>query len=68
MTFEDGNPIKFQGQVNMMNFLRENEAAYSFVENRVNAIVSGHKEDYLQIDAETDAKALAEAAALLVLS
>jgi len=60
MTYEDGEIVKFQGQTNMMQFLRETPEAYNFVERRVMAIVSGNS-DVLAIDAETDAKALQEA-------
>lgn len=57
MTYDDGEIIRFQGQINLMNFLRETPEAYQFVEKSVMAIVNG-QEDLLKIDAETDRAAI----------
>jgi len=59
MTYDDGEIIKFQGQMNLMNFLRETPEAYQFVERTVMAKISG-QEDILQVDAEKDAEAIAD--------
>ena len=60
MTYSDGEMVKFQGQANLMQFLRETPEAYDFVANRVMAIVNGDT-NILAVDAETDAKAIADA-------
>lgn len=56
LTYEDGEVIKFQGQVNLMAFLRENEQVYNFVNNYVMAKITGT--DKLAVDAETDRQAI----------
>ena len=61
MTWDNGEIVKFQGQVNLMNFLRETPAAFEYVNNTVMSRVTG---DMLQIDGETDLKAMEEANAL----
>lgn len=57
MTYDDGEIIKFQGQMNLMNFLRETPEAYQFIEKRVMAKISG-QQDILQVDAKKDAEAI----------
>ena len=59
MTYEDGEIIKFQGQINLMNFLRETKPALDFIEERVMARVTG-QEDLLKVDAQKDAEAIAD--------
>lgn len=56
LTYEDGEVIKFQGQVNLMAFLRENEQVYNFVNDYVMAAITGT--DKLAVDAETDRRAI----------
>lgn len=56
LTYEDGEVIKFQGQVNLMAFLRENQQVYQFVNDYVMAKITGT--DKLAVDAETDRKAI----------
>ena len=56
LTYEDGEVIKFQGQVNLMAFLRENKQVYDFVNDYVMAKITGT--DKLAVDAETDRKAI----------
>ena len=53
---EQGDPIKFQGQVNLMNFLRENKEVYDFVNEYVMSKIMGTNK--LQVDAETDRQAI----------
>lgn len=57
-TYEDGEVIKFQGQVNLMNFLRETPEMYNFVNNYVMAKINGT--DALAVDAEADRQAIEE--------
>ena len=57
-TYEDGEVIKFQGQVNLMNFLRETPEIYNFVNNYVMAKITGT--DALAVDAEADRQAIEE--------
>ena len=57
-TYEDGEVIKFQGQVNLMNFLRETPEMYNFVNNYVMAKITGT--DALAVDAEADRQAIEE--------
>lgn len=56
-TYEDGEVIKFQGQVNLMQFLRETPDMYNFVNDYVMAKITGQA-DLLQVDAETDRQAI----------
>ena len=56
----EGEVIKFQGQINLMNFLRENKQVYDFVSNYVMARITGT--DKLAVDAETDRQAIADLA------
>lgn len=56
----EGEVIKFQGQINLMNFLRENKQVYDFVSNYVMAKITGT--DKLAVDAETDRQAIADLA------
>ena len=55
----EGEVIKFQGQINLMNFLRENKVVYDFIESKVMEKINGT--DALQIDAETDRQAIIDA-------
>lgn len=55
-TYEDGEVIKFQGQIPLMNFLRETPEVYNFVNNYVMAKITGT--DKLAVDAETDRQAI----------
>lgn len=55
----EGEVIKFQGQINLMNFLRENKVVYDFIESKVMEKINGT--DMLQIDAETDRQAIIDA-------
>ena len=59
----EGEIIKFQGQINLMNFLRENKMVYDFVNNKVMEIVNGTTDgtNALQVDAETDRQAIIDA-------
>ena len=41
LTYEDGEVIKFQGQVNLMSFLRETPEVYNFVNDYVMAKITG---------------------------
>lgn len=54
----EGEIIKFQGQINLMNFLRENEQVYQFVSDYVMAEITGQKQEMLQVDAKTDMEAI----------
>lgn len=56
LTYEDGEVIKFQGQINLMNFLRENKQVYDFINDYVMAKITGT--DKLAVDAETDRQAI----------
>ena len=53
-----GEVIKFQGQVNLMNFLRENKEVYEFINEHVMAKITGTNK--LQVDEETDRKVIEE--------
>ena len=55
----EGEVIKFQGQINLMNFLRENKVVYDFIESKVMEKINGT--DMLHIDAETDRQAIIDA-------
>lgn len=57
-TYEDGEVIKFQGQVNLMQFLRETPDMYNFVNDYVMAKITGQSEEILAVDAETDRQAI----------
>ena len=59
LSYEDGDIIKFQGQVNLMNFLRENQQIYQFVNDYVMAKITGT--DKLAVDVQTDMQAIQEA-------
>lgn len=56
LTYEDGEVIKFQGQVNLMNFLRENKQVYDYINEYVMAKITGT--DKLAVDAEADRQAI----------
>lgn len=56
LTYEDGEVIKFQGQVNLMAFLRETPEIYNFVNDYVMVKITGT--DKLAVDAETDRQAI----------
>lgn len=58
LTYEDGEVIKFQGQVNLMAFLRENPEVYNFVNDYVMAKITGTNK--LHVDEETDKQAIEE--------
>lgn len=58
LTYEDEEVIKFQGQLNLMSFLRENKDVFDFINNYVMNKVSGT--DKLAVDAETDLQAIKE--------
>ena len=55
----EGEIIKFQGQINLMNFLRENKQVYDFVADYVMAKITGT--DKLAVDGETDKQAIIDA-------
>ena len=59
LTYEDGEVIKFQGQANLMAFLRENEQVFNYINQYVTSKIAGT--DKLAVDAETDRKAIEEA-------
>lgn len=59
LTYEDGEVIKFQGQVNLMTFLRETPEIFNFINNYVMAKITGT--DILAVDAETDRQAIEDA-------
>ena len=59
LTYEDGEVIKFQGQANLMAFLRENEQVFNYINEYVTSKIAGT--DKLAVDAETDRKAIEEA-------
>ena len=59
LTYEDGEIIKFQGQANLMAFLRENEQVFNYINEYVTSKIAGT--DKLAVDAETDRKAIEEA-------
>lgn len=56
LTYEDGEVIKIQGMANVVQFLRDNEEVYEFINNYVMAKVNGT--DVLAIDEETDRQAI----------
>ena len=56
LTYEDGEVIKFQGQVNLMSFLRENKEVYEFINEYVMNKIIGT--DKLQVDEEADKQAI----------
>ena len=58
MTYAEGELVKFQGQANLMSFLRETPEAFKFVHDWVMARVTN---DTLQIDGETDLQAIQDA-------
>ena len=59
LTYEDGEVIKFQGQANLMAFLREKEQVFNYINEYVTSKIAGT--DKLAVDAETDRKAIEEA-------
>lgn len=61
LTYEDGEVIKFQGQINLMNFLRETPEVFNFINDYVMAKITGKEEDILAVDAETDMQAMKDA-------
>ena len=58
LTYEDGEVIKFQGQINLMAFLRENEQVYNYVSDYVMSKITGDKQEMLQVDAAADKEAV----------
>lgn len=58
MTYDDGEIIKFQGQMNLVNFLRETPEAYNFIERVVMAKITGKEDEVLSVDAEADQAAI----------
>lgn len=58
LTSEDGETIKFQGQVNLMAFLRENKEVFDFINDYVMKKITGT--DKLAVDEETDMLAIQE--------
>ena len=58
LTYEDGEVIKFQGQINLMAFLRENEQVYKYVSDYVMSKITGDKQELLQVDAAADKEAV----------
>ena len=56
LTYEDGEIIKFQGQANLMSFLRENKQVFDFINDYVMSKINGT--DKLSVDAETDRQAI----------
>ena len=59
LTYEDGEIIKFQGQANLMSFLRENKQVFDFINDYVMSKINGT--DKLSVDAETDRQAIEDA-------
>lgn len=59
LTYEDGEIIKFQGQANLMAFLRENKQVFDFINDYVMSKINGT--DKLSVDAETDRQAIEDA-------
>lgn len=59
LTYEDGELIKFQGQANLMAFLRENKQVFDFINDYVMSKINGT--DKLSVDAETDRQAIEDA-------
>lgn len=60
---DDGEPgeiIKFQGQVNLISYLRENEPVYKLINAFVMEKITGEKQDLLEVDVETDRAAIEE--------
>ena len=55
----EGEVIKFQGQINLMNFLRENKQVFNYINDYVMAKITGTNK--LQVSAEEDAQAIADA-------
>lgn len=55
-TYEDGEAIKFQGQANLMAFLREEQAVFDYVQSYVMDKINGT--DTLAVDAEADRQAI----------
>lgn len=59
---EEGTPIKFQGMVNLMEYIRQHQEVYDYIYNYINNAASGlNREEALSIDSETDLRAIAEA-------
>lgn len=56
---ENGNEIKLQGQVNMMQYIREHEYLLEYIYEFINAAASNNGQQ-LQISAEEDLKAVEE--------
>lgn len=62
ITDENGEIVKFQGMVNLMNYLRENETIYNYIYNYINGEASGETQSVdISIDAETDKLAIMKA-------
>ena len=59
LTYEDGEIIKFQGQANLMSFLRQNKQVFDFINDYVMSKINGT--DKLSVDAETDRQAIEDA-------
>ena len=58
---EIGEVIKFQGQQNLLAFLRENKMVLDFIQNYVMREITGDKQDLLQVDGKTDKQAIIDA-------
>ena len=56
---ENGNEIKLQGQVNMMQYIREHEYLLEYIYEFINAAASNNGQQ-LQVSAEEDLKAIEE--------
>lgn len=58
----EGNPLKFQGMSNLMQFLREDDDIYNLIYNFINGeAISDNQSVDISIDAETDKQAIIDA-------
>lgn len=58
----EGNPLKFQGMSNLMQFLREDDDIYNLIYNFINGeALSDNQTVDISIDAETDKQAIIQA-------
>ena len=68
LTDSNGEIVKFQGMLNLMNYIRNNEDVYNYIYSYINGEASGDTQQVdMSIDTETDIKAIQEANAPVTL-
>ena len=62
LTDSDGEVVKFQGMVNLMDYIRDNEEVYNYIYNFINGEASGENQQInMMIDSEMDKQAIISA-------